>query len=663
MLIPMLKRLAPIGVAWCVWTALVAGQTPPPAQAPPPQQLPTFKSSVELVRLDVSVLDSLRLPVKGLKMSDFSVLENGKPQKLVAFTEVEVPDPVIPTTEWMREVSMDIRRNDDMNDRRLILIVLDDAMISSMQLRSVQSVKTAARAIVDQMGPGDLAAVVFTADSRNQQEFTTERAKLLSAIDKFTGGVGGDQELFERYSVGALLRASEILAEIPQRRKAMFYISTGVALNLNALAGPTFAGKEGVGGDPTGRAAWIKDQMLDVFRQAQLANVNIHAIDPSSLDGLSGSGVFDPHKDFLFSVSENTGGFPIINRNDYADAIAQVFLENSSYYLIGYEPSTPNDGKFRRLEVVANRPGLTVRARSGYTAPEGVKSVKSSQGVKAGPSALWKAIGGLMPVGDLPLQVMAAPFAWAPKPGVKTGPGSMTSNKNEATVAVALGIIQDVETGEERKVEHIEFLIDAFGQDGTSKSVHGLKADVTFKPNVKGKVGYEVLTRIDLKPGRYQIRLSAHLPSVDLSGSVYYDVDVPDFTKGALVMSGAMLSVTPMVVAAPRDLLANIMPIVPTTNRYFTKKTDQAAAFISIYQPKGSLKPVELVTRITDSSGTEVITSPTTLPASVFGGDRRSAGWRYQIPVDRLEPGHYLLTFEAKLEKTTVKRDVRFIVQ
>ena len=122
MLSPMLKRLAPIGVAWCVWTALVAGQTPPPAQAPPPQQLPTFKSSVELVRLDVSVLDSLRLPVKGLKMSDFSVLENGKPQKLVAFTEVEVPDPVIPTTEWMREVSMDIRRNDDMNDRRLILI-------------------------------------------------------------------------------------------------------------------------------------------------------------------------------------------------------------------------------------------------------------------------------------------------------------------------------------------------------------------------------------------------------------------------------------------------------------------------------------------------------------------------------------------------------------
>jgi hypothetical protein len=192
--------------------------------------------------------------------------------------------------------------------------------------------------------------------------------------------------------------------------------------------------------------------------------------------------------------------------------------------------------------------------------------------------------------------------------------------------------------------------------------VHGLKAAVTFKPNVKGHVGYEVLTRIDLKPGRYQLRLSAHLPSKDLSGSIYYDVDVPDFSKGPLVMSGAMMSVTPALVAAPRDLLANILPIVPTTDRYFDRKTDQVSAFVALYQPKGSVKPVELSTRITDSTGTEVITQATTMPVVAFAGDRRSAGYRYSIPVNRLEPGDYLLTFEAKLEKTTVLRHVRFVV-
>jgi VWFA-related protein len=660
MLNSMHKRLAMVGTAWLALTVLASGQQPP-SQTPPPAQTPApvFKSGVELVRLDVSVLDSRRLPVKGLTINDFKVLENGKPQKISTFSEVEVPEPVVPTTDWMKDVAMDIKRNDDMNDRRLILIVMDDAMISSTSLHSVASVKTAAHAIVDQMGPADLAAVVYTADSRNQQEFTSDRAKLLGAIDRFAGGFGGDQELFERYSVGALVRASEILAEIPQRRKALFYISTGVAMDLNAIARPTSAGREGTGGDPTGRAAWIKDQMNEVFRQAQLANVNIHAIDPSSLDGLAGSGVFDPHKDFLFSVSENTGGFPIINRSDYAEAIAQVFLENSSYYLLGYEPVIPDDGKFRRLEVITNQPGLTVRARSGYTAPDAVKSVKSSAGAKAAPSPLWKAISGLMPVGDLPLQVTAAPFAAV---GSRVNGKIVPPKAGEATVAVALGIVQDVVTGEEHKVEHIDFLIDAFGQDGTSKSVHGLKADVTFKPNVTGKVGYEVLTRIDLKPGRYQLRLSAHLPSEDLSGSIYYDVDVPDFSKGALAMSGAMISVAPALVAAPRDRLADLLPIVPTTNRYFNAKADQVSAFVSVYQPKGTVKPIDLTARITDSSGAEIITRPVTLPVAAFGGDRRSAGYRFTVPVANLKPGQYLLTFEAVLGKDKVRRDVRFVV-
>src|SRR4029453_13680979 len=149
----------------------------------------------------------------------------------------------------------------------------------STALHTMASVKTAARAIVDQLGPADMAAVIYTADSGSQTEFTSDRAKLLAPIDRFTGGVGKDDELFERYSVGVLLRACEILAEIPQRRKAIFYISTGVALDLEALARPTFAGRGangGVNGDPTGRAVWIKEQMQEVFPQAQIAHVNIH---------------------------------------------------------------------------------------------------------------------------------------------------------------------------------------------------------------------------------------------------------------------------------------------------------------------------------------------------------------------------------------------------
>jgi VWFA-related protein len=626
-------------------------QTPPPAGTPAPQatgQAPTFKSSVEVVRLDVSVLDSGRVPVEGLTANDFTVLEEGRPQKITTFSEVSVPDPVEPTTAWMRDVSPDIRRNDDMNDRRLILIVIDDAMMSSMNVRFTQNVKTAATQIVEHLGPSDLCAVIYTMDSRNMQEFTNDRAKILAAIDRYAPGFGGDQELFERYSVNTLLRAAEYLTEIPQRRKALFYISTGIAVNLEAAAAPVSAGLSGTGGDPVGRAAYLMEQMQDVFRQAQIANVNIHAVDPSALEGNAFRRAFDTHKDFLFTVSENTGGFPIINRDDYDVAVGQVFLENSSYYLLGYEPDKPNDGRYRRIEVRVNRPGLTVRTRSGYYAPEATKAVKASAGLKAGPSPLWTAISGLLPVGGLPLQVTAAPFA--------------SPNRKEGIVAVALGIVQDVDSGDERKIEHVDFLVDAFGQDGSSKSVHGLKADVALKPGVKGKVGYEVLTRITLKPGRYQLRLSAHLPSQDLSGSIYYDVDVPDFSKGALALSGIMLNAAPALASAPRGLLLDLMPAPPTSNRYFRQKADRVQAFVRVYQPKGGVKPVDLHTRVTDSVGAEILNRVTTIPVVAFG-KTREASYSFAIPVSALKPGAYLLTFDAGAGRDAVRRDVRFNVQ
>src|SRR5262249_2589655 len=42
-------------------------------------QPPTFKTGVQLVRIDVSVLDDKRQPVRGSRASDFTVLEDGRP--------------------------------------------------------------------------------------------------------------------------------------------------------------------------------------------------------------------------------------------------------------------------------------------------------------------------------------------------------------------------------------------------------------------------------------------------------------------------------------------------------------------------------------------------------------------------------------------------------
>ena len=82
----------------------------PGAQAPAPQ--PVFRGGTDLVQVDVSVLDNKRHPVRGLPAADFTVLEDGKPREIQAFSEVYLPDRVeAKTTPWVRDVPSDVVSN------------------------------------------------------------------------------------------------------------------------------------------------------------------------------------------------------------------------------------------------------------------------------------------------------------------------------------------------------------------------------------------------------------------------------------------------------------------------------------------------------------------------------------------------------------------------
>src|SRR5690349_20662232 len=61
------------------------------AQLPASQQ-PTFRSGVDVVQVDVSVLDKDRRPGRGLTESAFTILEAGKPRPIVAFVPVELAE-------------------------------------------------------------------------------------------------------------------------------------------------------------------------------------------------------------------------------------------------------------------------------------------------------------------------------------------------------------------------------------------------------------------------------------------------------------------------------------------------------------------------------------------------------------------------------------------
>jgi len=69
-------------VALSVTLAAVMLSAPVPAPASP-QQPPTFRSGVELIEVDVSVIDREGRPIADLQASDFTVTVDGGPRRVV----------------------------------------------------------------------------------------------------------------------------------------------------------------------------------------------------------------------------------------------------------------------------------------------------------------------------------------------------------------------------------------------------------------------------------------------------------------------------------------------------------------------------------------------------------------------------------------------------
>jgi hypothetical protein len=79
------------------------------------------------------------------------------------------------------------------------------------------------------------------------------------------------------------------------------------------------------------------------------------------------SNTYRLNREFLQTLSQNTGGFAVIDTNDPRPGVAQMFRENASCYVIGYQPSNERRaGRFRKIEVRVTRPDATVRTRRGY---------------------------------------------------------------------------------------------------------------------------------------------------------------------------------------------------------------------------------------------------------------------------------------------------------
>ena len=177
-----MKTAVSVSTCWlAVLMCLSAQQAPPP----PPAQTPTFRTGVDAVQIDVSVLDKDRRPVRGLTAADFTVLEDGKPRQIVGFSAVELPPlPAAVAPAGIDTVPPDVVRN-DLPDGRIVVILLDPFLervmvpgrVTIADPPGITALRATAVSIVNGLGPGDLAAVGHTIYGV-PQNFTTDKARL-----------------------------------------------------------------------------------------------------------------------------------------------------------------------------------------------------------------------------------------------------------------------------------------------------------------------------------------------------------------------------------------------------------------------------------------------------------------------------------------------------
>ena len=178
--------------------------------------------------------------------------------------------------------------------------------------------------------------------------------------------------------------------------------------------------------------------------------------------------------DYLINIAAATRGHAGVNSNDLAPAVDAIFVENASYYLLGYQATDMRqDGKQRRIEVKVNRPGVEVRARNGYVAEKPEAAAKRKADLASRP--LGAALAGILPKSDLPLQLTAVPFA---VPG-----------KKEAGVAVILDVRQPIRDTGARTIEKVDLVVRAFDTNGKPFGATNLRADVTIRADASGPCG------------------------------------------------------------------------------------------------------------------------------------------------------------------------------
>jgi Ca-activated chloride channel family protein len=286
--------------------ALLLPATPQGA-APWQTPYPRFSVGVDAVALDVVVTDERGRFVRGLRQEDFSIFEDGTPQRIVLFTSESTP--------------------------ATVLVLLDSSASVRVNLREVQK---AANRFIDRMPRGDAARVGFFHDRVVfGPRFTDNMKEHVAVINQM-------RPQRSTHLHDALLASFEELSTVPGRQALLLFTD----------------------GDDEGSEA----SMEDALGAARRSLASVYAV---GLVGWSAAAGTDTNEELLTQLAAFTGGrafFPTDER-EMRTAFDTVAEELHRQYRIGYLPSTSQGAGngWRDVEIrMTRRKDLVVRTRRGY---------------------------------------------------------------------------------------------------------------------------------------------------------------------------------------------------------------------------------------------------------------------------------------------------------
>jgi hypothetical protein len=247
-----------------------------------------------------------------------------------------------------------------------------------------------------------------------------------------------------------------------------------------------------------------------------------------------------------------------------------------------------------------------------------------------------------VPVAGLPLAVTASTFK---------GP----DNRGSVVISTTIGG-RDLALVESNGAYKNDLEISWLAYDAKGKVFPGDRntLNLALKPDTVTRLrasGFRVVTSMDLPPGRYQLRIAAREANTRRSGAVFYDVEVPDYAKEPLSISGiALTSVLSSVAptARPKDPLTKLLPGPLSTYRDFVQN-DELALFTEVYEAGGGPPhKVEIRLNLQAEGGQSVFQTREERDSSELKGSSGGYGFSARVPLRNVEPGLYVLRVEAE---------------